>query len=91
MSFAIILSDRWPHNMLATSTHDNKRSEDVRTRISILSEIPERWAEVLHRWSTLTAPAWHNRLPDRHAEYLAVSNADRRVAHRSRAPLAVHA
>ena len=33
------LSDRWPNSMLATSTHDNKRSEDVRTRISVLSEI----------------------------------------------------
>ncbi len=64
------LSDRWPHNMLATSTHDNKRSEDVRARISILSEIPERWSEVLHQWSQLNAGAWQNRLPDRHAEYL---------------------
>jgi (1->4)-alpha-D-glucan 1-alpha-D-glucosylmutase len=64
------LSDRWPNNMLATSTHDNKRSEDVRTRISILSEIPDRWSEALHQWSQLNANAWQNRLPDRHAEYL---------------------
>jgi (1->4)-alpha-D-glucan 1-alpha-D-glucosylmutase len=56
--------------LLATSTHDNKRSEDVRTRISLLSEIPDRWAEALHQWSQLTAPAWRNRTPDRHAEYL---------------------
>jgi (1->4)-alpha-D-glucan 1-alpha-D-glucosylmutase len=56
--------------MLATSTHDNKRSEDVRARISILSEIPERWSEALHQWSQLNANAWQNRLPDRHAEYL---------------------
>jgi (1->4)-alpha-D-glucan 1-alpha-D-glucosylmutase len=68
--FCHYLSDRWPHNMLATSTHDNKRSEDVRARISILSEIPERWSEVLHQWSQLNANAWQNRLPDRHAEYL---------------------
>jgi (1->4)-alpha-D-glucan 1-alpha-D-glucosylmutase len=64
------LSERRPNNMLATSTHDNKRSEDVRTRISILSEIPERWSEVLNQWSNLTAAAWRNRTPDRHAEYL---------------------
>src|SRR6202522_3869963 len=64
------LSDGWPNNMLATSTHDNKRSEDVRARISILSEIPERWSEALHQWSQLNANAWQNRLPDRHAEYL---------------------
>ena len=50
--FCHFLGDRWPNNLLATSTHDNKRSEDVRTRISILSEIPERWAETLHQWST---------------------------------------
>ena len=68
--FCHYLSDRWPHNMLATSTHDNKRSEDVRARISILSEIPERWSEALHQWSQLNAGAWQNRLPDRHAEYL---------------------
>jgi (1->4)-alpha-D-glucan 1-alpha-D-glucosylmutase len=68
--FCHYLSDRWPNNMLATSTHDNKRSEDVRTRISILSEIPERWSEALHLWSQLNANAWQNRLPDRHAEYL---------------------
>jgi (1->4)-alpha-D-glucan 1-alpha-D-glucosylmutase len=64
------LSERWPNNQLATSTHDNKRSEDVRTRISILSEIPDRWAEALHQWSQLTESSWKNRTPDRHAEYL---------------------
>jgi (1->4)-alpha-D-glucan 1-alpha-D-glucosylmutase len=68
--FCHYLSDRWPNNMLATSTHDNKRSEDVRARISLLSEIPERWSEALHQWSQLNANAWQNRLPDRHAEYL---------------------
>jgi (1->4)-alpha-D-glucan 1-alpha-D-glucosylmutase len=68
--FCHYLSDRWPNSMLATSTHDNKRSEDVRTRISLLSEIPDRWSEALHLWSQLNAAAWQNRLPDRHAEYL---------------------
>jgi (1->4)-alpha-D-glucan 1-alpha-D-glucosylmutase len=68
--FCHSLSHRWPNNMLATSTHDNKRSEDVRTRISILSEIPERWGEALHQWSKLNAAAWQNHAPDRHAEYL---------------------
>jgi len=68
--FCHYLSDQWPNNLLATSTHDNKRSEDVRTRISLLSEIPDRWAEALHQWSQFNAPAWKNRTPDRHAEYL---------------------
>jgi (1->4)-alpha-D-glucan 1-alpha-D-glucosylmutase len=40
-----------PLAMLATSTHDTKRSEDVRARISVLSEIPEQWREAVHRWS----------------------------------------
>ncbi len=43
----------WPHAMLGTSTHDSKRSEDVRARISVLSEIPARWAEAAARWSVL--------------------------------------
>lgn len=37
----------WPHAMTTLSTHDTKRSEDVRARLSVLSEMPERWAEVL--------------------------------------------
>lgn len=37
----------WPHSMTTLSTHDTKRSEDVRARLSVLSEIPDRWAEVL--------------------------------------------
>lgn len=37
----------WPHSMTTLSTHDTKRSEDVRARLSVLSELPERWAEVL--------------------------------------------
>lgn len=40
-----------PLAMLATSTHDTKRSEDVRARINVLSEIPERWREGISRWS----------------------------------------
>jgi (1->4)-alpha-D-glucan 1-alpha-D-glucosylmutase len=42
---------RWPHAMLASSTHDTKRSEDVRARISVISEIPEEWRGALLRWN----------------------------------------
>lgn len=42
--------DHWPHSMLASSTHDSKRSEDVRTRIDVLSEIPGLWRLNLRRW-----------------------------------------
>ncbi|SFS06569.1 (1-_4)-alpha-D-glucan 1-alpha-D-glucosylmutase [Microbacterium sp. cf046] len=37
----------WPHSMTTLSTHDTKRGEDVRARLSVLSEIPLRWGEVL--------------------------------------------
>ncbi len=40
-----------PQAMLATSTHDTKRSEDVRARINVLSEIPELWRKGLTRWN----------------------------------------
>jgi (1->4)-alpha-D-glucan 1-alpha-D-glucosylmutase len=52
----------WPHTLNATSTHDTKRSEDVRARINVLSEIPQFWARRLSRWS-----AWnggHKQLVD---------------------------
>jgi (1->4)-alpha-D-glucan 1-alpha-D-glucosylmutase len=64
----------WPHNLLATSTHDTKRSEDLRARLNVLSEIPNEWASALQRWSQM-----NDRLktildgvitPDREAEYL---------------------
>jgi (1->4)-alpha-D-glucan 1-alpha-D-glucosylmutase len=42
-----------PHTMLATSTHDNKRSEDVRTRIDVLSEMPDEWRALLRRWQRM--------------------------------------
>lgn len=47
---------RWPHTMLATSTHDNKRSEDVRLRIDVLSELPALWRLALMRWRAMNAP-----------------------------------
>ncbi|MDZ4097989.1 MAG: malto-oligosyltrehalose synthase, partial [Methylophilaceae bacterium] len=40
----------WPHAMLTTSSHDTKRSEDVRARLNVLSEIPAAWRLVLRRW-----------------------------------------
>lgn len=64
------LSVYWPHTMLATSTHDNKRSEDVRTRISVITEMTDEWRAAITAWSRLNRPAWGGRAPDRHAEYL---------------------
>lgn len=44
---------RWPYTMLATSTHDTKRSEDVRVRIDVLSEMPAAWRLRLRHWSRI--------------------------------------
>ena len=45
----------WPNTMNATSTHDTKRSEDVRARINVLSQMPDVWARKLSRWRSLNA------------------------------------
>jgi (1->4)-alpha-D-glucan 1-alpha-D-glucosylmutase len=49
--------DEWPYEMLATSTHDTKLGEDVRTRIDVLSEIPEEWEREASRWMRLNKNA----------------------------------
>lgn len=43
-------AERWPHAMLAGSTHDTKRGEDTRARISVLSEMPQTWSAYLSAW-----------------------------------------
>ncbi|MBU1398826.1 MAG: malto-oligosyltrehalose synthase [Proteobacteria bacterium] len=44
---------RWPCGMINSSTHDTKRSEDVRMRINVLSEIPEEWKLKINEWGEL--------------------------------------
>jgi (1->4)-alpha-D-glucan 1-alpha-D-glucosylmutase len=64
----------WPYTMLATSTHDTKRSEDVRARLGLLSEMPSAWMLALRRWSKLNrshrTEADGESLPSRADEYL---------------------
>jgi len=48
--------ERWPSALNATSTHDTKRSEDVRARINVLSEAPGMWEACLERWSRWNLP-----------------------------------
>ncbi|MCC7370131.1 MAG: malto-oligosyltrehalose synthase [Chloroflexi bacterium] len=64
----------WPHAMLSTSTHDTKRSEDVRARISVLSELPREWGTAINRWSKLNqrhkGTADGNDAPSSNDEYL---------------------
>jgi (1->4)-alpha-D-glucan 1-alpha-D-glucosylmutase len=49
-------AQRWPFSMLATSTHDTKRSEDVRARLNVLSEMPKTWSTQVMRWRRLNRP-----------------------------------
>ena len=62
--------EQWPLAMLATSTHDTKRSEDVRARIDLLSEMPAAWADAVTRWKALNDRHRSGGIPDRNAEYL---------------------
>lgn len=40
-------------SMNATSTHDTKRGEDARARITVLSEIPDLWRQAVERWAAM--------------------------------------
>ena len=65
---------RWPATMNATSTHDTKRSEDVRARINVLSEMPAEWSRAVGRWRRIVRPLVPRHegkpAPDANAEYL---------------------
>ena len=50
---SLIRQASWHNSLLATSTHDNKRSEDVRARINVLSEIPTDWYRAIRSWQML--------------------------------------
>ena len=66
--------NKWPRSLVATTTHDTKRSEDVRARIDILAEIPHLWRKAVNRWARLNRR--HQRevdgqpAPSRNDEYL---------------------
>src|ERR1700682_1252260 len=71
--FIIERQRRWPHSLNASSTHDTKRSEDIRTRINVISEMPEEWQQHLTRWAEINLQ--HKvevngvLVPDRNEEY----------------------
>ena len=64
----------WPHAMLAGSTHDSKRSEDVRARINVLSELSDEWRTRLNRWGRINRNKKRSvdgqPFPSRNDEYL---------------------
>jgi (1->4)-alpha-D-glucan 1-alpha-D-glucosylmutase len=68
--FCARIAAEWPATMLTLSTHDTKRSADVRARISLLSEIPLAWGEAVRRWSDHNQRYRSQGYPDRNIEYL---------------------
>jgi (1->4)-alpha-D-glucan 1-alpha-D-glucosylmutase len=60
----------WPAGLAATSTHDTKRSEDVRARLVVLSEVTEAWREAVERWAAINEARRHAGVLDRNTEYL---------------------
>ena len=63
----------WPFSLLTTSTHDTKRSEDVRARINVLSEIPKEWRLAVRSWARINNK-YKKKIdgqaaPDRNEEY----------------------
>ncbi len=69
-------ADVSPHALNTTATHDTKRGEDVRQRINVLSEIPDRWKARLRQWAMLNGKKKkkiHKRpVPDKNEEYYLV-------------------
>jgi (1->4)-alpha-D-glucan 1-alpha-D-glucosylmutase len=68
--FCTRLQANWPATQLTTSTHDTKRSEDVRARLSLLSEMPAAWREAVSHWSSINERYRRGGGPEREAEYL---------------------
>jgi (1->4)-alpha-D-glucan 1-alpha-D-glucosylmutase len=64
----------WPYALITSSTHDAKRSEDVRARINVLSEIPGEWKEHVVLWAKLNSKKKivvnNRKVPDANEEYL---------------------
>ncbi len=64
-----------PDTMLTTSTHDTKRSEDVRNRLNVLSELPQLWSTSIRRWQRMNQKFKQTledgrTAPDNNEEYL---------------------
>ena len=53
---AAVRAQLWPHAMVTLSTHDTKRSEDVRARIGVLSQVPALWQELVAKWAETAPP-----------------------------------
>jgi len=73
-SYCRKMQETHPCTMTTLSTHDTKRSDDVRARLAVLSEIPDKFGAVIQRWSRMNN-AFRARkpgvepMPDRNTEY----------------------
>lgn len=68
------MHQHWPRGMLTTSTHDTKRSEDVRARIHVLTEMVPAWDDAVSRWSAMNRQHRTGDWPDPNLEYLLYQN-----------------
>lgn len=76
-AFHQIMSEQargWPASLSASSTHDTKRSEDLRARLNALSEIPALWSKTIRRWHKWNLPKKRilsgAEVPSKNEEYL---------------------
>ncbi|WP_317889929.1 malto-oligosyltrehalose synthase [Terriglobus tenax] len=68
-SYCTTMQQTHPQTMTTLSTHDTKRSDDVRARLAVLTEMPARWRAALNRWSRMNAEFRGEKYPDRNTEY----------------------
>jgi len=66
---ARVLRD-WPDTMNASSTHDTKRSQDVRARINVLSEVAEEWERQVRKWTRMNEALRIDGIPGTNEELL---------------------
>jgi (1->4)-alpha-D-glucan 1-alpha-D-glucosylmutase len=69
-TFCKHIAHEHPATMTTLSTHDTKRSEDVRARLAVLTEVPREWHAAVQRWSAAGSRHWRPPGPDRAIEYL---------------------
>ncbi|MEY4517913.1 MAG: hypothetical protein RLZZ499_512, partial [Cyanobacteriota bacterium] len=59
----------WQHGMNTTATHDTKRGEDARSRLNVLSEIPQEWSRTVNQWREINQVHKQGVVPDANDEY----------------------
>ncbi len=57
-------ADRWPRNLVISSTHDTKRSADVRARLGLLATYADEWSTLVTQWADVTADLVVDGAPD---------------------------